>query len=349
MNYADYFIIMADLPQYLSLEEKRAFFSNGNKESFIINNKQALDKWFKDVQEEEQQLTNIDATAWIYRGMSEAKHKLLTSSQRMWITTEMSQWSNKSYIEFISSLVEEANRNPIINKVFDLYSYSRIEREFPILSLLQHYGAPTPLMDWTYNNNVAFFFATEGLIKWQSPTDLIDQYFSIYRINKNEYKNELLNVIDYFSEEQYPAIESFRDLDDDIKNGANNFIFYVSDFERKGESKSTTKPFGRLRIRTRKPMTTTYNQNIIPQEGLFIFNPFKSRTLEEIFNTKLDKEGWNLMLTPFDCYNVRKDLSEYLRRKIHVKYSINNGFVYPHMIEEARLIKESTLNNIFDI
>ena len=36
-------------------------------------------------------------------------------------------------------------------------------------------------------------------------------------------------------------------------------------------------------IRTNKPMTSIYNQNIIPQEGLFIFNPFSEKTLEEIY------------------------------------------------------------------
>jgi hypothetical protein len=57
---------MADLPTYLDFEEKRAFFSNGEKESFIINTKGSLDKWFKDVQEEEEKEAKTDATALIF-------------------------------------------------------------------------------------------------------------------------------------------------------------------------------------------------------------------------------------------------------------------------------------------
>ena len=337
---------MAELPVYNDLEQKRKFFSNGQKDSFVIDTKLALDKWFKDVQNEERQETEVDATAWIYRGMTEAKYKLLTSSQRLWISNEMRQWANKSYIEFISDLVDKASENTLIKKVFDLYNYSRSDREFPILSLLQHYGAPTPLMDWSYNNNVAFFFATDGLKKKEEPKEKIDDYFSVYRINKRKYKKELLNIIDFIPNELYPDINSFSGFGDYNGNPKSNSIFYISDFERKGESSGEAKPYGRLMIRTKKPLTSIYNQNIIPQEGLFIFNPFSQKTLEDIFNTDLNKDGWNLALTPFDCFNIHKDLAEYLRRKIDVRFKINKSFIYPNLNDEAKKIKETTLNGL---
>jgi hypothetical protein len=337
---------MAELPIYNNLEQKRNFFSNGQKESFIIDTKSALDKWFKDVQDEEKQETEIDATALIYRGMIEAKYKLLTSSQRLWISNEMRQWANKTYVEFISDLVDKANGNTLIKKVFDLYNYSRSDREFPILSLLQHYGAPTPLMDWSYNNNVAFFFATDGLKKKDDPKEKIDDYFSVYRINKRKYKGELLNIIDFIPKELYPNINSFKDFSDQNGNSKSNSIFYISDFERKGESSGNTKPYGRLMIRTKKPLTSIYNQNIIPQEGLFIFNPLSQKTLEDIFKTDLNNDSWNLALTPFDCFNIHKDLAEYLRRKIDVRFKINRSFIYPNLNDEARKIKEITLNGL---
>ena len=337
---------MAELPKYTNFEQKRKFFSNGQKESFVINQKDALDKWFKDVQYEEKQESEIDATAWIYRGMSEAKYKLLTSSQRIWISNEMHQWSNKSYIEFISDLVDKANQTPLIHKVFELYSYTRNEREFPILSLLQHYGAPTPLMDWSYNSNIAFFFATDGLKKKEEPKTQIDDYFSIYRINKRKYKNEFLNIIDFIPKETYPNIKSFDNFGNANGNPKANGIFYISDFERRGESTGDIRPFGSLKIRRQKPLTSIYNQNIIPQEGLFIFNPFKDKTLEEIFNPDLNQDGWNLALTPFDCFNIHKDLAEYLRRKIDVKYKINKSFIYPNLNDEAIKIKERTISSL---
>jgi hypothetical protein len=336
---------MAELPTYSNLEQKSKFFSNGNKASFIIDTKTDLDKWFKDVQDKKNEI-KIDATALIYRGMTEAKYKLLTSSQRLWISDEMNQWANKNYLEFIIDLVDEANRNTLINKVFDLYNYSRSDRELPILSLLQHYGAPTPLMDWSYNHNVAFFFATDGLKKKEEPKEDIDNYFSVYRINKGNYKGELLNIIDVIPNKRYPDINSIGNLVDDDVNSKSNFAYYISDFETKAKLSGENRPNRHLMIRTSKPLTSIYNQNIIPQEGLFIFNPFREKTLEDIFNTDLDEGGWNLALTPFDCFNIHKDLAEYLRRKIDVQFEINKSFIYPILNDEARKIKEITLNGL---
>lgn len=339
---------MAHLPVYNNLEEKKSFFANGNEESFIIKNRTQLDKWFKDVEDEDNEESLRDATALIYRGMSEAKYKSLTSAQRVWISNELQQWAAKPYLEFINDLIKNANQNPLISKAFDLYNYSDSEREFPILSLLQHYGAPTPLMDWSYDQNVAFFFATNGLVKKEKPKGDIDDYFSIYRINKRKYKRELLNIVD-FEESKYPPINAFYDFDTEAVNKNANNIFYISDFERRGESLGTARPFSQLKIRLLKPLTSTYNQNIIPQEGLFIFNPFPTKSLEEIFNVNYDSDGYNLELKPFDCFNIHKDLSEYLRRKIDVKHKINKSFIYPVLTDEARKIKEKSLNDLIKV
>lgn len=340
---------MADLPIYKNLNEKRAFFSNGNRDSFVINSKEQLDKWFKDVEETEKKENQLDATALIYRGHTEAKYKLLTSAQRIWIADEMDQWANLNFHEFITNLISRANQNTLINKVFGIYNYSRNAREFPILSLLQHYGAPTPLMDWTYNSNAAFFFATDGLKTKEEPKTEIDSYFSIYRIDKRKYKKELLNITDIASDNIYPSFGWFSNFGDMNRNPKGNGIFYISDFERRFESIGDIQPRSTLKIRTTKPLTTIYNQNIIPQEGLFIFNPYSKKTLEEIFNTDLNKSGWNLALTPFDCFNIHKDLAEYLRRKIDVKYNINKSFIYPNLNIEAKKIKEETLNGLINL
>jgi len=340
---------VADLPVYNNLEEKRSFFANGGEESFVIKNRTQLDKWFKDVEDQDKVESSNDATALIYRGISEAKHKSLTSAQRIWIGNELQQWSTKSYLEFINDLVENANKNTVINKAFDLYNYSNTDREFPILSLLQHYGAPTPLMDWSYSQNVAFFFATDGLVKKEKPKTDIEDYFSVYRINKRNYKKELLNIIDFEDTKRYPPINAFYDFDTETVNRNANNIFYISDFERRGESLGVIRSFNQLKIRTSKPLTSTYNQNIIPQEGLFIFNPFPTKSLEEIFNVDYSSDGHNLNLKPFDCFNIHKDLSEYLRRKIDIKHKINKSFIYPILTDEAKKIKEKSLNDLIQI
>jgi len=339
---------MADLPMYETLDEKKSFFANGNNPSFVINTKEELDLWFRDVEEREKNENIKSSTALIYRGMTEAKYKLFTSAQRLWITDEMQQWAGKSYLEFINDLVHTAKENDLIDKVFQLYGYDNNEREFPILSLLQHYGAPTSLMDWTYNQNVAFFFGTEGLKKKESPwKNKIDNYYSIYRINKKQNIKELLNIIDFLPKlAKYPAINSFMNFGDNSNNQNANGIFYISDFEERGESTGVNPGYTNLLIRRKKPLTSVYNQNIIPQEGLFIFNPFSKKPIEELFNPTKNGKGENLHLRQFDCFNIHKDLSEYLRRKIDVRYKINNNFIYPKLNDEAKKIKEKAIKGL---
>lgn len=335
---------MADLPMYENFESKKQFFRNGGKNSFVINSKNELDNLFKDIKDKD--LKSNNATSLIYRGMTEAKYKIYTSAQRLWLTNEMSQWAGKPYLEFIYNLIQTAKDNKIIETIFELYGYDNEERDFPVLSLLQHYGAPTSLIDWTYSHDVAFFFGTDGIKKKERPwKNAIDDYFAIYRINKKDYLNEILNIKD--SPHKINSIPSFQKyfcFGDDQADFGSNTVFYLSDFEKKGESTGEHLGFRNLRIRSRKPMTSVYNQNIIPQKGMFIFNPYAQKPLEEIFNPS--PESPNLHLYPFDCFNIHKDLSEYLRRKIDVRYVINTKFIYPKLYDETEAITEKAIKGL---
>lgn len=336
---------MAELPVYTTFEEKRELFSNGQLESFVIDTKAELDHWFKDIQDKEREESAKDATALIYRGMNEAKYKLLSSSQRLWITNEMAQWANMTYLQFISELIEKANARQVIGEVFELYGYSRTEREFPILSLLQHYGAPSPLLDWSYDLDVATYCSVDGVDNSKGNGHAIGNFFSLYKINKRNYPNELLNFID-FAGKVHPSIAQLGSLGDAHAAPNANGIFYISDFEVRGESVYGGRGPRSLRMRVRKPYTSVFNQNIITQKGMFIFNPFSTKPMEEIFNASKQQEGWNLKLGPFECFNVHKDLAEYLRRKLAVRKEVVKSFIYPSMKREAAKAKDEALNSL---
>ena len=77
---------------------------------------------------------------------------------------------------------------------------------------------------------------------------------------------------------------------------------------------------------------------------MFIFNPYSQKSLEEIFNP--NPESPSLHLYPFDCFNIHKDLSEYLRRKIDVRDKINTKFIYPKLNYEAYTIKEKAIKGL---
>jgi hypothetical protein len=323
---------MAQLRFFKDFSEKNKFFSNQKNQ--VINTKKEFDEWFEFYTQKENS-TKLD---FIFRGMGEAKHRLYTSSQRIWLQNDMNEWCSDKYINFIDRTVQEAKSHPLIKKAFDVYGYSDEEREFPILSILQHYGAYTPLMDWSYNINVALFFATDNVTVGNG-TNSISDYFSIYRINKAKYRNEFLNLTD-FNEKLPSPIKAFEDWSDNSKNPNKNGVFYISDMED-GNAYGNTP----VRIRTSRPLTSIFNQNIIPQEGLFIFNPFSNKTLEEIFNVNLEQDGYNLELTPFSCFNIKKDLADYVRRRIKNHDKIDSPFIYPHLYNDAQAIKNRVLNS----
>lgn len=64
------------------------------------------------------------------------------------------------------------NGSPFLNK------YCKVVTDISIFSTSQHYGAPTPFVDWTSNFDVALYFATlgdENCVGFET-----DSYFSVY-------------------------------------------------------------------------------------------------------------------------------------------------------------------------
>lgn len=325
---------MGQLPSYSNFIEKNEKFSKDSL-AYRIDTVEQFDQWYNSINEKIKQKSKKSKIAYvntdnIFRGMGEAKHKLLTSSQRFWISNELEQWwSPKHYLEFINVFVENARSKLLFNKIFEYYRLKPNQRDFPILSILQHYGAPTPLMDWSYNLDVALFFATEKAITSNSNNE-IDHYFSIYQIDKKKQRRNEFNNLLVWSHGSFPQISSFYEWE-----SYHNSIFYISDFEKK---RIPTRSF-----KDERPITTFYNLNIIPQEGLFIFNPFPSKPLEDCFYTDHSQKGNNLELNPFICYNIKKDLGEYVRRKIKLK-DIDNRFIYPNLKDDCQNLIDEFLN-----
>jgi hypothetical protein len=100
----------------------------------------------------------------------------------------------------------------------------------------------------------------------------------------------------------------------DDKSDSPERIVYLSDFE---ESENGSVKFSGY------PFTTIYNQNIIPQQVLFIFNPSRTVPLEEYkFN---DKESDNAQIR---CCNIHKKLVPFIYEKLAAS-AINEAFIYP--------------------
>ena len=327
---------MGELIEFTSLKEKQGSFRNHEK--FQIDTRNQFDDWFDQIVVQKAE----NRTNFIFRGMKEAKHKLYTSAQRIWLQNDMENWRGGDYFTFINQLIQKTKEYPLIEKVFNTYGYTDRQREIPILSILQHYGAPTPLMDWTYNVNVALFFGTESVIGGNGGNGNISNYFSIYSIDKSIYLNELLNIRD-FDRQRTLCFLDYKDMTENPQVPNKNNVFYISDFDS-GNSGFPTRTAS-ISILKDYQLTSIYNQNIIPQEGLFIFNPFSKKSIDEVFNIEKHSVGSNLVLGPFDCVNIKKDLSDYIRRRIKQYKHIENSFIYPHLYDDAKIITNKTLND----
>jgi hypothetical protein len=130
---------------------------------------------------------------------------------------------------------------------------------------------------------------------------------------------------------KYYKISSYKELVNQKTNPNSNNVFYISDFEEMNDKT------GLLQLRAEKPLTSIFNQNILPQEGLFLFNPDTNKAMEDIFNTDWDSSPNKLL--PFECFNIHKDLADYINRKI-AKYGITKKYIYPQLSEDVLKIKD---------
>ena len=334
---------MAQLPIYLTLVDKEKAFKQS--ENFKINSAKEFDSWYKQISNtqnlakknlfgddlNENEVNVYRHYPYIFRGVGDAKFKTYSSAQRLWVINNMNEWAKKEYLEFIQDFIDKAGKLPLLDKVFKYYKLVPRQRDFPIMSILQHYGAPTPLIDWTYNIDVSLYFATEYCTPVTSANE-IDQYFSINFINRdNQYSKEFQNIFQ-FHQGHFPMLKSFHNSTEET-----NSIIYLSDFENV-IFKKDLKGF-----QDQRPLTILFNQRIIPQEGLFIFNPSSNIPLEDCINlnSKYQRSNLNKMY----CVNIHKDLSDYIRRKINTQ-DIDKGFIYPDLEKSAEAIKQSVLNDL---
>lgn len=117
---------------------------------------------------------------WIFRGQTDYKWKLESAIDRVSFNTEL---PNQKYI-FEQFCIIHFKRNP------HLYSEKfNTQSDFQVLSLLQHYGSPTRLLDFSTSPYVAAFFAANN-----SEND-----GSIYAINSFE----LLSTTNYLFGTKY--------------------------------------------------------------------------------------------------------------------------------------------------
>lgn len=272
----------------------RYYKTLGEKARIFISGDAVIDK-FSDLIKTLDDLNNEHN---LFRGQPEAKLKLYSSLQRLWIGKRLHKHYN-SYNDLVNNLIRNSREwnSGLISRYLKNSGWQ--ENEMSILSIMQHYGVPTPLLDFTYDFKKSLFFATENL-DIAPPGSEIEKYFSIYYIFKN------------------------------------NPVLTMADKEKKGSRKDleTTIQYELVLIdNTDEAYRIQNNLNILNQEGAFIFNssptdPLEIHYLKYAHHLTRNAEEENIG-SPGKlggCININKKLSpeirEFLRDKGIDRYSM---------------------------
>lgn len=191
-----------------------------------------------------------------------------------------------------------------------------IGRDLRHLSFLQHYGAPTPLIDFTLKKKAALFFAIDGIGHHNHGGEDIENYLSIY-------------ACEYSS---ITPIEGFILL---LSNSTNR------NSENGGLMKSLPKEWPLIFISNplwvlmpTKTVASWSNPNIIAQEGCFFLNMDGIKPLEE------RKE-----IRKMACLDIHKSLAPYIREKYLKPKGITKESLFPDFNAIAKEAYEAFKRN----
>jgi hypothetical protein len=160
---------MGKLDQYSSLEEKKNHF----KSHRVVRTKEEFLLLIDDLKK----LSEQNKQKYLFRGVNESKFKLYSSFQRLWIQRSLSDIGLDSK-ERISTMINRCKDDKcLLHKYFKRLGV--VINDWLILSFLQHYGAASPLVDFSKKYSIALFSACDNVKYLMSETE-IDNYISIY-------------------------------------------------------------------------------------------------------------------------------------------------------------------------
>lgn len=285
-------ILSMKLPEYRSIEEKKPMFGHVK-----IDDKKTLTDHLDHLL--------ADNSHCIFRGVREARYKLFTSVQREWITNGLGR---PTINDLVGSLLSNIRKNTVLNKYFQ--SLNVVQTDFLYLSLLQHYSAPTPLLDFTHDYQVALYFATANIATAYTAND-IDDYFSLYYIDLDKVGTELVRMDDFLNRglelgkelveelgNRYPIDKSPLDsLDQYMKWKDNLYVVPLAFVDNPKFARAVTTPY---------TGQTLYwsNLNITAQKGCFLLYNREDIPLEEHLDNSM---VWCLDIHKSLVYAVQKN------------------------------------------
>jgi len=319
------------LPEYQNLASKNRFMKQ-----IVINTPKEFDNWFEGFGDER----------FIYRGSCEAKYMNFTFAQRDWITKEWAKVLQIPFVEFVDQLINKIANNKLLLNYFK--SLNIRPNDILSLSFMQHYGMPTPLLDFTKDKKIGLFFATDGLKHIPSDVD-VENYFSFYALQRTD---TIFPVDTLFASgiesgkkmvEEYKSLYPGAKIDDTILQSIDKMTKWI----KKDGSKDGlfTMPFlfvpNPLDAKVVESITGERmywsNPNIIAQKGCFVINTSDSLPLEEA----IAQNGNNPPLISID---IHKSLVDYIKK--NYISDLNHDNIYPKFKKQAEIAYDEFKNNL---
>jgi len=315
--------------QYNDLEEKKAYFRTCE----IHTSKELWD--FVDGCKKQSDL--------VFRGVNEAKYMLYSSAQ---VRTNAALGQN-SFECIINDSICKVRSNQVLMSL--LRKRSHDETDFQILSLLQHYGCGTPIIDFSTNIDAALFFATDRQgqpVQTAAIGDRnIDSYISIYFFNKKDPNHSSVQSFTVQGGNRVSVLDvELRQQDGDLYKGISEET--MESFERLPyERLSRELPTGGLfaveghtcgqynySVGGRNIEYDINNERIYAQDGLFLFNGLSEKPYEEA------AKDWYSGIMNY-CVNIHKSLEGEIKDYLKGK-GITSCSIYPETTESKTIIKE---------
>ena len=199
------------------------------------------------------------------------------------------------------------------------------------MGLLQHFQSPSPLLDFTHDINTALFFATDGLTMPSGEKKGIEEYFSIYIIDRTNpffcslqevMSNGACSIKKMISESEEPIRkEQASKVLDEFKNLSYyqyKEIKYIMILGEEGKISIHIPIFD---------FCCTYyitNPNLHTQSGLFILNNTYDEPLEKLIENFIANSRPSV-----NCINIHKSLYQGVVDNYLLPNGICSDKIYP--------------------
>lgn len=290
------------LPIFKTIEEKKQAYNYEQVNTL----KEALEKL--------NELKNIDPVNTYFRGQAEGSWKIYASAQREWLVKELN-CACGDYHSFLQNLLHyfKENGSTFLNK------YCKVVTDVSVFSTSQHYGAPTPFVDWTSNVDIALYFASlgnENCVGFET-----DSYFSVYCLTVGKGAKTPNNDLTRFStllgnhkKEMQKVQQELGKISGSDYQEALNFdvwkgfpIIWMEESE--DEWMQIANPRSDL------------------QKGAFVYNSAPEKSLDQIFTGLKMSDMANtgeLLLSKIRCLDIHKSVLPQLQNYLKDK-NINSG------------------------